>query len=284
MPLARGGDSVLAEARRPTGLRVTGRARPACPGRAGSVAVGSPAEPEGTAGGRGCSVGAGLRAGLATACLSPRAGGDEQRCGSPVGARAVAGAGRSFVFPVCRGPGSDNLLPRPCPWPSGLGAQDMCRSHVLRPQTLGPLGGREARPPAASGGLPWSPKPSPRTCSAVPCRGLGCPSPCLAWCRRVSCHSLCGRLWPRGPLEPASVPFGLPATLGLLGHGAGLPGLQPPRHTGASGLGEAPGQRLPGEARAGRGRIGLDFGGGVRRRAGQESQACCWGVCVPDAN
>lgn len=150
MPLARGGDSVLAEARRPTGLRVTGRARPACPGRAGSVAVGSPAEPEGTAGGRGCSVGAGLRAGPATACLSPRAGGHEQRCGSPVGARAVAGAGRSFVFPVCRGPGSDNLLPRPCPWPSGLGAQDMCRSHVLRPQTLGPLGGREARPPAAS--------------------------------------------------------------------------------------------------------------------------------------
>lgn len=111
----------------------------------------------------------------------------------------------------------------------------MCRSHVLRPQTLGPLGGREARPPAASGGLPWSPKPSPRTCSAVPCRGFGCPSRCLAWCRRISCHSLCGRLWPRGPPEPASVPFGLPVTLGLLGHGAGLPGLQPPTTLGPPG-------------------------------------------------
>lgn len=132
-------------------LRVTGRARPACPGRAASVASGRPAELAGAARGQRGSAGAGLRAGPATGYLSLRAGGDEHRCGRPAGSPAVGGAGRCFVFPVCRGLGSDSHLYRgPVPGPRaweprtpGLSSRAAAASSSLRPS-----GRREAGRPS----------------------------------------------------------------------------------------------------------------------------------------
>lgn len=157
-----------------------------------------------------------------------------------------------------------------------------------RPQASDPrAAGRQGGPaPAVSGGLPAESEAlaaDPPGGSCWPRSAGSLAARCLAWRRHVSCHSSCGRRWSRGPLEPVSVSMGLPATLGTV-VGERAPQACSPRHTGASGLGEAPGQRLPGAARAGRGCSGLDFGGGVRRRAGQESRACLSGVCMPDAN
>lgn len=91
--------------------------------------------------------------------------------------RGVAGRGRRWqVLCLPHVPGAGQRqpsVPRPCSWASGLGAQDAwpflpCCSRVLKPQTLGPPGGREAQPRQCLEGRPRSLRPSPQTRREAP--------------------------------------------------------------------------------------------------------------------
>lgn len=244
---------------------------------------------------------------------SPRADGDVKRWGAHWGL-GWGGAAGPYIFPVSCGQASDTpgsswdengtLATAPCSCPScpprrGVGPRDARLFHpALQPlsSNLRHSGCWEARGPGGLvpgshlGGQWRNLKPLQQTTWAIP---VG---------RRRSAGSSVS-VPASGSVQPVPITVYAPSlTSGASGacvcllqgslpcsgsevRETVLPGLQPQPRVGASGLGEAPpGSEAFREAQAERGCISLDFGGDVTYRAGQESQACCLGVCLPDAN